>query len=196
MPTMTRRAIGHPQVSPLRRHSVVSVHVTLQSSCGEAKFGHNPFRLMTAGTGFCHSSPKHRRTGIFRGSNGVFAMTIRTDRGFFDPMGAGLAVNALFINGENVGVASPTGFRNMGPVHAAGRIGRTVKVVGSMAVRTYRGIGSPRTKRNPVDRAVIGFHRFSLGQKIVYRCVGFPMAGRAGIVNVFSVHGRCGVPRI
>ena len=123
-------------------------------------------------------------------------MAVGADGRFFDSVRARLAVNALAVDFQNVGMASPARFRNSSAVHPAGRIGGPMKIVGPMTIRTYRRVDLSQVKRRPVNGGIVGFHGFAFRQFIVDHVARLPVAGGAGGRNVFAVNGGRGIPRI
>lgn len=115
---------------------------------------------------------------------------------FFYSVGAGLAMDTLSIDGQNVGMASTAGFRNMGAIDAAGGIGRPMKIVSAVTIGARGGIRIACMKSHPVDRTVVSFDRFAFSQLIVDGRIGFAMTRRAGVMNVVSIDGRGGIARI
>lgn len=121
-------------------------------------------------------------------------MAVGAHRGLFDAVGAGAAVNAFFVDREDVLVTAAASRGDVGPIHPAGGIGRTVEIVCAMAVGTNGGVYFPRGEGQAVDRVVVGVDGSALGQPLVGRGVGLSVAGGAGVMDVFAVDGRGRVP--
>jgi hypothetical protein len=123
-------------------------------------------------------------------------MAIGADRGFFNPGGQGLAVNAFPVSEGHVFVAPFAGFGNVGTIDPAGRVGGAVNIVRPVTVRTHGGVGSPGRQGLTMHRGVIRGQRVTLGQPNPGHSFRVGMALGAGLHNVLAVNRRLGVAGI